>query len=452
MRDLALTTVRLATALALLISVTGTAVAADPKPRTFKGKLVKQKAAVSSQAIGRTPLREVGESIPLAGSTFTAAVAGGRLKIAAAAGQPPKRHVTSGKSIDLKDGDTKVALTFLQSGDDTWNYFATSSYAYTIDGVEILLIDVDADGRFGEMDEDAWTLHGSRVAMPIQESTPLDRHRLLVSEIAPDGTSITATLEPIEGSRQQTDALLALNRLRALHGITPVTLDAKLSKGCTDHAQYLTLNKWTGWTNPHTQSLGPEGATPDGASAAASSVIVFGTPAVGVVDFWLTYYHRLTLMDPVLESIGVNAAPTTICVIDTVSARREGPPVLLDPVCIPADGGTLCPTGAVTELPNDPVTEMDSRGWPLTVYFGGREPDVTEFEAVLVELPAKPKKKGKHKDGKPVPLLRADQGTFTTIFGFVPEKPLSSGALHRATYTWKSGGESFTRSVRFQTE
>jgi len=263
----------------------------------------------------------------------------------------------------------------------------------------------------------------------------------------PGGGDAKLTLAPLAGTEAQLGALARINLARLSQGLAPVRLDPELSDACTAHARYLAANAWTGYTNPHAQDMGPKGASEAGARAASRSVISKNPPEAAVASFLRTYYHRLDLLHPSLATIGINADPAGIAVIDVVGARDLPPSegVLTEPVTIPANGSVALYLDAKSEMPTDPVPAMMTRGHPLTALFpgGGLPP---ELAGRLVRL-------GGRKDAKEteVSVLLAAQRDVPYVFGQVPSQPLAAQAEYRWDLTWKGEDGPRRASIRFRT-
>jgi uncharacterized protein YkwD len=112
----------------------------------------------------------------------------------------------------------------------------------------------------------------------------------------------------IEQARIAAEAVARVNHHRRLAGLSPVVLDAELSRGCQLHASYLLTNldhPSTRGLGMHNEDMNLPGYTPEGKKAGADSVIAGGMPPLPAIDDWLaTLYHRVPLLDPDLGRIG----------------------------------------------------------------------------------------------------------------------------------------------------
>ena len=97
-------------------------------------------------------------------------------------------------------------------------------------------------------------------------------------------------------------AVAELNALRASVGLSPVTYDDTLSRGCKKHAKYHHLNPTQ---RVHSENPALAGYTRAGASAARSSVLVYGAEPDAILGEWVsTPYHRMALLHPRLVASG----------------------------------------------------------------------------------------------------------------------------------------------------
>src|SRR5262245_31242878 len=101
-----------------------------------------------------------------------------------------------------------------------------------------------------------------------------------------------------------------VDRYRAAVGLPAVMLDAKLSKGCMEHAEYMRLNKDSdavAGLNAHNQRPNLRGASAAGAACGKAADLFFDVSDLEVaVDGWMSVlYHRRPILSPTLERIGV---------------------------------------------------------------------------------------------------------------------------------------------------
>jgi uncharacterized protein YkwD len=105
-----------------------------------------------------------------------------------------------------------------------------------------------------------------------------------------------------------TEVLRKVNEQRKAAGLSPVEMDASLSRGCLLHARYVAANS----DHPKVQGLGVHqedstlpGATPEGAQAARAAVIAQVSLPLEALSYWMgSFYHRIPILDPNLKRIG----------------------------------------------------------------------------------------------------------------------------------------------------
>jgi hypothetical protein len=167
-----------------------------------------------------------------------------------------------------------------------------------------------------------------------------------------------------------------VDRYRAQVGLPPVTLDAKLSKGCMEHAEYMRLNKdsdATAGLNAHRQRPNLPGASAAGAACGVAADLFFDVSDLGVaVDGWMsTLYHRRPILTPSLERIGVGYAQLRdgSYMAALMFADARGADVSAKwPVAYPADNEGGVPLEFGAEVPN-PVPGGARAGYPITIQF-----------------------------------------------------------------------------------
>ncbi len=114
---------------------------------------------------------------------------------------------------------------------------------------------------------------------------------------------------------QHTDAnelcFQKLNLARKEAGLKPVKLSAALSIACGKHAKYLLVNRGhekTAGLLAHQEFEDLPGYSPEGADAGKRSVIHFVKPTQAIDDWLAAFYHRIPLLQPDLNEIGIGYA------------------------------------------------------------------------------------------------------------------------------------------------
>jgi uncharacterized protein YkwD len=239
-----------------------------------------------------------------------------------------------------------------------------------------------------------------------------------------------------------------VDRYRAAAGLPAVTLDARLSKGCMEHAEYMRLNKDTpamAGLNAHQQRPGLPGATPDGAACAKEADLYPGVADLDLaVDGWMAgLYHRRPILSPSLAQIGVGYSKVADGAYMVALRFVEGKDPGADarwPVAYPADKQTDIPLELANEVPNP--APGGPAGYPITLQFPPFD-KVTKVTAHLTDA-AK----------KPVPFHLSDPEHPATSFPqggvvcLIPKAPLAPHTRYDVEIagTWKTGAAKWTWS------
>jgi uncharacterized protein YkwD len=266
-----------------------------------------------------------------------------------------------------------------------------------------------------------------------------------VTVAAHAAASINSYSRPATNDTVEMRVKRLVDRYRAQVGLLPVTLDAKLSKGCMEHARYMLLNKDADalvGLNAHHQRPNLRGASAAGAACGKAADLFFGVSGLDVaVDGWMsTLYHRRPILTPTLERIGVGYAKlrdgsymAALMFVDSSSADVSAK----WPVAYPADKQGDVPLEFGDEVPN-PVPGGARAGYPITIQFPPFD-KVTGVRATLVD--------GR---GKDVAFYLSDpEHPATTLMGqygvvcLIPKLPLRPESHYEvrvdATWNGKAG-------------
>lgn len=270
----------------------------------------------------------------------------------------------------------------------------------------------------------------------------------LVSCVAVATADAAVSIDPYTGpnSRRATNESVELrvkrrvDLYRQVAGLPPVILDAKLSKGCMEHANYMRLNKGSdamAGLNAHQQRPKLRGASAAGAACGKAADLFFGVADLEVaVDGWMaTLYHRRPILSPTLERIGVGYAKlgdgsymAALMFVDSYSVDVTGK----WPVEYPTDTQSSVPLEFGDEFPN-PVPGGGRAGYPITIQFPPYE-KITGVRARLVD-----------EKGKDVPFYLSDpEHPAMSSFGqwgvvcLIPKLPLKPNSSYgvRVDATW----------------
>src|SRR5262249_13141825 len=161
-----------------------------------------------------------------------------------------------------------------------------------------------------------------------------------VTPPAPETVALPATV--VETPSRATRALAKLNAYRRAAGLAPVTLSAALSKVCLSHAEYRvakTGRRSTARSGDHDEAPRWPGFG-EGARRTARHAVVAGIEPAVAVDGWMaTLYHRVPLLDPELQTIGLGFArggrSGWVAVLDVSGSHGQFATGTV--VCCPAD-------------------------------------------------------------------------------------------------------------------
>jgi uncharacterized protein YkwD len=274
----------------------------------------------------------------------------------------------------------------------------------------------------------------------------------LVSCVAVASAGAATSLDRYPYSTTKPDPHLAANdsvelrvkrlvdRYRAAVGLPAATLDAKLSKGCMEHAEYMRLNKDSdavAGLNAHRQRPNLRGASAAGAACGAAADLFFSVSDLEVaVDGWMSVlYHRRPILSPTLDRIGVGYSRlpdgsymAALMFVDTNSRDVSSK----WPIEYPANNQADVPLEFGGEVPN-PVPGGTRAGYPITIQFPPFD-KLTGVRATLSDA-----------NGKDVPSYLSDpEHPATTSFGqygvvcLIPKQPLQPQSRYevRVDATW----------------
>ena len=169
-------------------------------------------------------------------------------------------------------------------------------------------------------------------------------------------------------------AIAQLNALRATAGLSPVSYDDTLSRGCKKHATYHRLNPTR---RLHSEDPALAGYTKAGDSAARSSVLVYGADPAAVLGAWESApYHRMALLAPRLVASGFWSEFGISC-MHAVAVDDALRTPALTAYTYPASGQrNVATTFWCNELPNPcDLVRRSARGAPtgmnISVQFNG---------------------------------------------------------------------------------
>jgi uncharacterized protein YkwD len=245
--------------------------------------------------------------------------------------------------------------------------------------------------------------------------------------------------------------LATINQARKACGLEETKLSDKLSVGCQKHARYLIANAG----NPlvaglkvHEEHKELKEYSEEGAKSAPAAVIHSMPPSVAAKEWLASLYHRVPLLDPALQEVGVGYAQQNgdwACVVDTLNGTYGKKSK--DMVFYPEDGQANVEQKFGNEIPVPmPAEHKGDAGFPITIQFT-RGQKVTNVEMKLTGL----------KDAE-VPIYLSTPEKPATSFPqqntvcAIPRQPLARAMTYTAVLNCLVEGKPFTRTWRFTTE
>ncbi|MFT4540508.1 MAG: hypothetical protein ACI841_000613 [Planctomycetota bacterium] len=178
---------------------------------------------------------------------------------------------------------------------------------WLVDGIDLLLYDLDGDGTITLEGRDGFGLAVSPyiVSLPEVVLVGTSQYKLSVSQ-----EQIFFEAQALDMEPELVRDAASLNEMRIRGGRRPAWIDARVSRDCSSHIEYLVLNNLSDrWHNPSTtiERPGWAGRTTGGDIAAGQSIYAFGCLDLKeAIDQWSrTAFHGALLMDPRLSAIGV---------------------------------------------------------------------------------------------------------------------------------------------------
>lgn len=239
-----------------------------------------------------------------------------------------------------------------------------------------------------------------------------------------------------EQATMAADALALVNRYRRQAGLSLISLDADLSRGCLLHARYLLTNL----DHPSTRGLGLHeedaklpGYTKEGKKSGGESVIAAGMPPLASIDDWMaTFYHRIPLLDPDLGRIGfgfVRGGPVGWFTVLNATAGKG------------RESSLIYPGEGQREIP---LKGVEEGGYPITITFA-KGKVVEQVAATLLASDARE---------VIVRLLtpeRSEAAKEMNTIAILPRDVLRAGTTYTVTINARVDRKPWSRTWTFQT-
>lgn len=323
----------------------------------------------------------------------------------------------------------------------------------TFRGKFLFFRDANRNGACTDVADDEVSLDGA--ASPLDDVVVLGGETLAV-EWGPGEAWVR--LGPVPYDADQYRAVAFLNRIRGAAGLPPISRDGALSEACGKHLGYMVQNGLVSGAvgaRAHDEELGKPGFTAEGRQAARNADIAFGNgdPRDSADHLLNTFYHRIPLLSPNLERVGIaHSREHRVAILDVLTGAVERP-VRRDAVVLyPAPGQQGVPPAFLGKEQPSPVPERGRlRGFPVTATFP-KGATVRQARATLAEAAA----------GPPGPALaafvsspespaRADRPGNDDSICLIAEEPLKPRTAYRADLRAIVNGAPWQRAWGFST-
>lgn len=259
------------------------------------------------------------------------------------------------------------------------------------------------------------------------------------------------TLGHDQGRKDMEARVLAgINAYRKAAGVPLVTLNRALSKQCMAHAAYLAQNQGSHPDlNLHDEDPSLPGYSEEGRSCARYALLrSFGNADDAVRGMMASILNRSFVLNPVLSTVGIGFAPHPgLGHYWALHLTANGFPTTprSQPILFPSknqrDVALAYPGG---DRPSPIPPEAKSAGFAVTALFPAGT--LTHVHARLMDSKGKEVECWLHSPDKP--LIR---GTFPTLIGLLPRRPLTGGATYKVGVAAQLNGRSWQLVWSFQT-
>ncbi|MCZ6750118.1 MAG: hypothetical protein O7D96_12540 [SAR324 cluster bacterium] len=265
--------------------------------------------------------------------------------------------VEGGRKLQLRVARTDLPPQWVEAGAEGirpyWTVWPAEVSVARFGREELSCYDLNVNGEYWEVGADGIVYPGSRYVLPFTGEVIVGSRRFRLER---DREGIVATgvetMTGIDGDAAEVAAAIDWNRYRVRAGLPPAFLDKKLSEDCAWHCQYLRLHPNA--ADPHSETPGLVGYTPEGAAAGRKSCLWAVEDPRTFVRVCLTgLYHKEPLLRPSTRRIGV-AARSGWSLLDGLRGQEGGGPQWRRPLCFPGHMQETALTTYEEERP-DPI-------------------------------------------------------------------------------------------------
>ncbi len=194
-----------------------------------------------------------------------------------------KRHAVAseGQTLELNVGGRAAGLAVYPDAAGVFHAFAADAMACEVDGLSLLFIDANFNGKFLDHEHDRVAI-GPRgaFAFPCAKVLPL----IDASYSFKEGKGkLTWVKEEFASTDKARELHNALNKARMDMGLFPAECDAAANAACQAHCEYMHSND----VMTHSQDKKLNGYTKEGDAAARTSVLTRKNTPTGAIGQWL---------------------------------------------------------------------------------------------------------------------------------------------------------------------
>jgi hypothetical protein len=297
-----------------------------------------------------------------------------------------------------------------------------------------LFVDLDGNGKFGEIGRDAWALSGMNYLLPMEATTVLELHRIQW-KVDAEGKEVRWSSSPIPIPKAEASVFRQFNYWRLINGLPPVDIDPKLGEACNELCVWMEANGMK-----HRAAAGDPPMSERAAAAGMRSMLSRESPAMSIVMLYSSFYHRLPLFNPGTRAIGIgkSARYTAVDGISRVEARKWNYPVI-----VPAPSSALQPTHFPPESPRPYPAHVKSPGCPITLTFA--HANITEAKGTLDLTVGRGRRAKKVRlpvlVSSPTAPANANRFDNRKSICIIPTSPLAPKSHYTVAVSYKENGE-----------
>ncbi|MEE8105693.1 MAG: CAP domain-containing protein [Planctomycetota bacterium] len=251
----------------------------------------------------------------------------------------------------------------------------------SLGGKTIVFVDLDGNGRFGDLGTDGWMQKGDRFMFPLENPIVIGEQEV---EFVVESDHVRFRQQKVPVRRPYRIALTKWNEIRRRNGLPPAIFRLELCKTCEDHARYMDQNGLATLEKPDRPGYTKEGAR----AGRRGTNIAVADLDVAMVWWEKRFGDRRKVFSPWAAEAGVGRGQGHAVLDPQAKPRRRA---WTWPSIVPAPESVDQP---VSNAGGNPVIfpdqlrdadEVGRTGYPITLFFQRGQADFDEVEAELRE-------------------------------------------------------------------